>query len=122
LPSRPPRPCTTPGCPGSAEYRGRCAAHSTAANRERFERNNQDFYNSPAWKRMTRMVAAEEPLCRECLKVGLVEAGTQTDHIIPIKIRPDLKLSRDNCQRLCDSHHSQKTALESGWTLVGASQ
>jgi 5-methylcytosine-specific restriction enzyme A len=117
LPSRPPRPCASPGCPGSAEYRGRCAAHSTAANRERLA-NDAATYNS-VWRRLRRMQLAEFPLCSECEKAGIIEPATQVDHRIPVKSRPDLRLTFENLNSLCARHHSEKTARETGFGRGG---
>jgi hypothetical protein len=50
------------------------------------------------WRRIRAMVLADEPLCRECLKKGLVEAAREVDHIIPIKQAPQLRLVHENLQ------------------------
>ena len=67
-----------------------------------------------AWDKLSRLVAAEEPLCRMCLAEGLAVVGTQRDHIIPVRERPDLMYERSNIQNLCARHHSEKTAREDG--------
>src|SRR5579872_3300163 len=115
MPSAPPRACSDRPCPNFAEAgcHGRYREHAKAKGRARGT-TTQRGYDS-TYERLMRMVLAEEPLCRECLKVGLVEASAQCDHIIPIRVRPDLRLVRSNLQGLCTSHHSAKTAKENGW-------
>ncbi len=51
------------------------------------------------------MVLADEPLCRLCDQQGRVTAATVVDHIIRIKVRPDLRLDMSNLQLLCKSCH-----------------
>jgi 5-methylcytosine-specific restriction endonuclease McrA len=47
------------------------------------------------------------------MKEGVFDMVTQAiDHIIPIKLRPDLRLVRSNLQGLCFSHHNAKTRAE----------
>lgn len=58
------------------------------------------------------MVAVEEPLCRACLAAGRIRPGEHTDHIVPIAENADLRLVRENLQRLCKPCHSAKTRLE----------
>jgi len=113
MPMLPPRNCSQWPCPHPAVYRGRCEAHSKAANRQRWS-DNDGAYNG-AWRRLRILVKAEEPLCRECLKLGLVEATTEIDHILPVRTHPELRLVRSNLAGLCSRHHSEKTARENGF-------
>lgn len=62
------------------------------------------------WKRLRLQVLADEPLCRFCLEAGRVEAATEVDHIVPIALRPDLRLSRPNLRALCQTCHRRLTA------------
>jgi 5-methylcytosine-specific restriction protein A len=61
---------------------------------------------------MRRRVLDEEPLCRECLKVGRVEETKVADHIIP-KAEGGTD-ERENYQGLCRPCSTAKTARESG--------
>jgi 5-methylcytosine-specific restriction protein A len=65
-----------------------------------------------AWKRLRATVLHKQPLCVHCLDVGRTEAATELDHIVPIRLRPDLRLVVDNLQPLCKSCHSKKTGNE----------
>lgn len=70
------------------------------------------LYQSRFWKDGRKAHLAANPLCVDCLAVGLVVAATEVDHIVPH--RGDLKLFRDraNWQSLCRASHSRKTAGE----------
>lgn len=57
------------------------------------------------WRRVRAMVLADEPLCRLCNEHGRVTTATVVDHIIRVKVRPDLRLVRENLQPLCKSCH-----------------
>lgn len=64
------------------------------------------------WRRLSAIVAAEEPLCRMCLIAGKVTPREHTDHIIPIEVNPALKYVRENLQSLCRSCHTRKTMAD----------
>jgi 5-methylcytosine-specific restriction protein A len=65
----------------------------------------------PAWRALRLVVLAEEPLCRECMKKGVLTLATEVDHIIPI-VDGGGVLDRSNLQPLCKPCHSRKTMLE----------
>jgi 5-methylcytosine-specific restriction protein A len=69
------------------------------------------FYNSVKWRRISKYMAQLQPLCVYCLQKGLTVPSTVTDHIQPIQQGGD-RYDIRNLQRLCDSCHNQKTALE----------
>lgn len=64
------------------------------------------------WLKLSRMCLAEEPYCRYCARVGRVTLAQISDHIIPIRIRPDLRLVRENVQSLCKLCHDSVKARE----------
>ena len=63
------------------------------------------LYDTTEWKRLRKMVLADEPLCRRCTDFGLITAATVVDHIKRVEERPDLKLDRANLQPLCKTCH-----------------
>lgn len=107
MPSKPRRPCSYPGC-GILTVNGRCDKHK----REPWQRTHDV-------KRMTgrklqkerALLFAENPLCVECEKVGIVRAATQRDHIVPLA-EGGLDV-RENTQGLCDECHAVKVKEES---------
>lgn len=109
MPSAAPRPCSHPGCGVLVrDGTGRCPRHP-----------KQSWVKKPtAAKRITgrplqRLRAelfAREPLCRDCVKLGLVKLATQRDHIIPLEEGgQDVE---SNVQPLCDEHHDTKSKAE----------
>jgi len=110
MPSAPHKSCSAFPCPNPATYRGRCAAHARKAGSQRWSEND-GAYNGP-WRKLSVLAKAEEPLCRWCRALGLVESTMQVDHIIPIAERPDLRLFRANLMGLCLNHHGLKTSDE----------
>jgi len=53
---------------------------------------------------------AQNPLCAECERQGLVVAGYAVDHIAPHRGDDRLKKDWNNLQTLCQSCHATKTA------------
>ena len=69
------------------------------------------------WQRLRAQVMREEPLCRICLKGSAsvrprVEPAVEVDHIAPVTLAPELRLTRSNLQPLCKSCHRRKTIME----------
>lgn len=76
---------------------------------------NYDFYNSAAWRKVSKLYKMANPLCVECKKEGRVTVATKTDHIIPlIQILADKgnPFSYSNLQSLCEHHNAIKTAKQ----------
>jgi 5-methylcytosine-specific restriction protein A len=62
------------------------------------------------WQAASSQFKADNPLCVECLKDGIVEAAFAVDHIIPHRGDQRLFWATSNWQSLCRTHHSRKTA------------
>lgn len=74
-------------------------------------------YSSERWRKVRRMVLADQPLCVMCLKLNVTTPANTVDHIEPHKGNEDLFWSMDNLQALCASHHSGlKQSMERGGT------
>lgn len=113
------RPCRRRGCPElvrGSEYL--CSKHKkeiqkkNAITSRRENPYEQKFYNSQAWVRASKTHRVKEPYCRECVKKGRITFGHLVDHIIPLKLAPNLKLTESNHQTLCHSCHNKKRAAE----------
>lgn len=87
---------------------GKDAPKSTARHDQ--TRTQRGYDNN--WLRLSRLCLAEEPYCRYCARNGRVTLAEVSDHIIPIRIRPDLRLVRDNIQSLCKLCHDSVKARE----------
>ena len=75
----------------------------------RTEASRKGFYTSPEWIVIRNKRRQENPLCQRCESLGYVTPMKMVDHIQPIEERPDLALSYENTQSLCDRCHSIKT-------------
>lgn len=113
------KPCAYRGCAKIVEISVRfCEEHKKKNDLERTRLNRetnpieQKFYNSIAWNRFSRSVREEEVFCQFCLSKGRKTFATQVDHIVPLRVSFDWRLSRDNVQSLCDRCHNVKRAAE----------
>lgn len=112
-PTRPIGPCSTPGCPGRATHRGRCAACDAerrrlarAAERPRPTAARRGY--GAAWQALRACFLAAHPRCRAC-----GAPATDVDHVVA-----RAKGGTDewgNLQPLCGACHRRKTnALDGG--------
>ena len=70
----------------------------------------RSFYNSKAWRSLTKAFLSENPFCIECKKKKRLELSKHSDHIKSIKTHWDLRLEWNNLQALCIKCHNTKTA------------
>ncbi len=70
------------------------------------------IHGSARWQAVRAQVLRDEPLCRECARLGLTEPATQVDHVVPLAVAPELAFVRSNCQPLCTVCHAAKSAAE----------
>lgn len=47
-------------------------------------------------------------LCQECKRHGRLVPAKTVDHIIPVHVKPDLRLDAENCEVLCVRHNTLK--------------
>lgn len=81
-------------------------------NRARRDPATAAVYRSARWSALRARVLRDEPLCRACAVAGRTELATQVDHIVGVRVRPDLAYDRDNTQPLCSVCHAEKSAAE----------
>lgn len=63
-----------------------------------------------AWRKARSNHLAQHPLCKFCEERGLICAAVDVDHVVPIALRPDLRLDPTNFRSLCKPCHSSLTA------------
>lgn len=116
------RLCTFSGCNSvvevSHDYRDspRCEKHARPSYtpKKRYEHhyhNGKNIYKSQRWVNLRNRYVAFQPLCEHHLKLDLVVAGEEVDHIIEIEDGGD-PFDWDNLQHLCHACHNRKTAEE----------
>lgn len=113
MPTKPPSPCTYPGCPEYAADRGRCEQHKHRAGwyRTGDQRGSTERGYGNRWrKKRTAVLARDKYLCQPCLNVGRVTEATEVDHITHKAAGGDD--SRDNLQAICHPCHKRKTLRE----------
>lgn len=70
-------------------------------------RTNHDRADGTRWRKLRAQVLAEEPVC---YIAGCGRLSAQVDHVIPLKMRPDLAHVRANLRGICASHNASKGA------------
>jgi 5-methylcytosine-specific restriction enzyme A len=100
--------CAQPRCPTLVE-KGYCPQHARTMEQARPNADIRRWYHTAMWLRLRAVVIAEEPLCRDCLKVGRATPTTDVDHIERHRGVWAMFFNRSNLQGLCHSCHSRKT-------------
>lgn len=72
----------------------------------------QEFYQTSAWKKLRDDKLITHPWCASCLQRKRSVAAQEVDHVIPVRLRYELRNSLNNLQSLCSSCHSKKTARD----------
>lgn len=102
--------CSYPGCRRIVIH-GRCAEHRHRASREK-NRPGDPFYSGRRWRKLRAMKLGEQPLCEECIKLGVARAADEVHHAVPRSVDESREFDWDNLVSLCKSHHSKITASE----------
>ncbi|WP_090758577.1 HNH endonuclease [Bacillus sp. OK048] len=121
MPVKPLRPCNKAGCRNLTRDRY-CNEHAhliAQQNKDRYKyydkyKRDKDaaaFYNSKPWELVREQALLRDlGLCLHCLESKEITLADMVDHIIPIKIEWDLRLSIGNLQSLCNACHAVKTS------------
>lgn len=70
------------------------------------------WYNKQEWRRLRNYKKNIAPICENCERKNIITPMDCVDHIKPIRLWPELKLSMDNLQSLCNHCHLIKTRKE----------
>ena len=88
-------------------------AEYNRARRSGPDRSVEDeVVSSARWKDLRARVLRDEHVCRACAAAGRTELATQVDHVVPVRVRPDLAYDLSNCAPLCTVCHAAKSASE----------
>jgi len=111
MPRRPVYQCKHPTCPAKAVGRGYCRKHqelSRAGSRKRASASDRGY--DKAWERARKRKLANDPICEACAEDGRVVAADMVDHVVPIRVAPELRLRAENHRSLCWQCHGRKSA------------
>ena len=110
MPTAPPRPCQSPGCPALVPRgvgRGYCPTHARHQEQARPYADTRKLYHTSRWRAIRRHQLAAQPLCAHCLPQRVTPA-TDVDHVTPH--RGDTEAFWGGAlQSLCRACHSRKT-------------
>jgi 5-methylcytosine-specific restriction protein A len=106
MPTRPLRPCTSPGCPELVKS-GRCARHLAAHYKSQDARRGSAAARGYGrrWQRIRADHLQLEPLCRFCRAEGRTTAATEVDHIDG----DSSNNAHTNLRSACKPCHSRRT-------------
>ena len=79
--------------------------------RERQATGDQSFYNSPRWRRVSRLYRQKHPLCEVAKAKGEVRAAEVVDHIISITFG-GARYDERNLMAMSHHYHNRKSGLE----------
>ena len=118
MPYRSNKPCAKPNCSKLIKAGNTyCKEHEKEYNYQRNKRYDdkqrdeklQKFYQATAWRKLRNRKIKADPLCEKCKEQGRTKVAKEVDHIVPIKVNWNLRLSYDNLQSLCPPCHARKT-------------
>lgn len=72
------------------------------------------LYMSRAWRVLRARVLNRNPLCAQCLERGIRVLATCVDHILPVRLRPDLSLVESNLRSCCVSCNRRNSDKDYG--------
>ena len=76
-----------------------------ASAREKQRGSARDRGYDTDWNRLSKWHAKREPLCRECYFRGRRKPWELTNHVLPVKDRPDRRLDKENLSSACKPCH-----------------
>jgi 5-methylcytosine-specific restriction protein A len=111
------KPCLSPGCTSLARGGHYCDAHRVQKRKAHDHRRGSSAARGYGYRWQVRRAEflgrAENALCRECEREGIVTPATDVDHLIPVDGPDDpLFWVEENWDPKCHAHHSQKTVRE----------
>jgi 5-methylcytosine-specific restriction protein A len=115
MPSRPPHPCSKPGC-GALTTERFCADHAKA-EQQRIDQARGSAASrgyDHRWQKARKLFLNAHPLCAEHGRKGELKSASVVDHIRPHKGDQRLFWDRSNWQSLCKDCHDLKTARHDG--------
>ena len=105
MPTRPPSPCTAPGCPRHSTTGGRCADHQRKAWASTTGSAHSRGYGA-TWRKLRTLKLASDPVCEYCHQALALEV----DHKKP-KAEGGTD-DWDNLASTCSPCHKAKTERE----------
>ena len=99
-------PCTEPGCPYYATYRGKCQRHATQRERRRERPLQRAVYNRRRWSTTRRRQLTDHPMCQA---EGCNDIACDVHHIKDLSEGGD-PWDPANLLSLCHACHSKVTA------------
>jgi 5-methylcytosine-specific restriction endonuclease McrA len=76
------------------------------------ESKRVQFYQSTAWRKLSRRWLTSNPICQSCWQQGIIRKADVVDHIIELKDDWSRRLDETNLQSLCYKCHIEKTNKE----------
>lgn len=74
--------------------------------------SHHSLYETQRWRRLTKRMLRENPICPVCMTAGDLTPASETDHIVAHKGDTSLFYNTENLWCLCKQCHARKTAAE----------
>jgi 5-methylcytosine-specific restriction enzyme A len=97
--------------PKCESCRGKKNERHQLYDKYRRDKEAAKFYNSKGWQIVREQALTRDVgLCLHCLARKEITFANMVDHIIPVKVAWEYRLTLDNLQSLCNACHAVKTA------------
>jgi 5-methylcytosine-specific restriction enzyme A len=97
--------CGEQGCKNLISSGRYCADHRRKKKEKVVYSKNKSFYRTQGWRDLRSFVYERDKGC--CQRCGKFVFGKQAHahHVVPVQIKPSLKLDADNIMLLCNKCH-----------------
>lgn len=118
---KPKRQCNHAGCRVLVDFDTKyCSKHQIQRNKEEYKQRRylatdskyRAFYKTRAWRKLSRKILGNNPICVSCYEKGVIRPAQIADHRIELKDDWYRRLDENNIQAMCYACHNRKTREE----------
>ena len=109
MPTSPPVACA---CGGrrTGGVCDRCGPRKRSKEHDRNRGTSTERGYDYQWQKFRKQYLTYNPLCVDCMEIGVAAPATDIHHKFKLREQPELKYEESNLMSLCKLHHDKRTA------------